>query len=80
MAKKLMVTLGITHVLNTALEVDNAFPEMFVYSKIGLEDRDDQEMEGVFEHAFKFINRVRDCGGRLLVHCSSGGEEVGAYA
>ena len=44
--KKLMVDLGITHVLNTAVEVDNAFPEMFVYSKIGLADRDDQEMDG----------------------------------
>ena len=70
--KQLMVKMGITHVLNTAIEVDNAFPELFVYSKIGLEDHEDQEMDGVFEHAFKFINRVRECGGRILVHCTAG--------
>ena len=70
--KALMISLGVTHILNTAVEVDNAFPELFVYSKIGLDDREDQEMDGVFEHAFKFINRVRECGGRLLVHCTAG--------
>eukprot|EP00520_Triparma_pacifica_P018072 CAMPEP_0118642734 /NCGR_PEP_ID=MMETSP0785-20121206/5992_1 /TAXON_ID=91992 /ORGANISM="Bolidomonas pacifica, Strain CCMP 1866" /LENGTH=571 /DNA_ID=CAMNT_0006534303 /DNA_START=137 /DNA_END=1849 /DNA_ORIENTATION=- len=70
--KKLLVDLGITHVLNTAKDVDNAFPELFVYSKIGMDDSEDQEMDGVFEHAFKFINRVRACGGRLLVHCTAG--------
>jgi protein-tyrosine phosphatase len=70
--KKLLVDLGITHVLNTALDVDNAFPELFVYSKISLDDSEEQEMDGVFDHAFKFINRVRSCGGHILVHCTAG--------
>ncbi len=70
--KKLLVDMGVTHVLNTAIDVDNAFPDLFVYCKIALYDSSDQEMDGVFEHAFKFINRVKECGGRLLVHCTAG--------
>jgi len=70
--KQLLVKMGITHILNTAKDVDNAFPELFVYSKISLDDSEEQEMDGVFDHAFKFINRVRECGGRVLVHCTAG--------
>jgi len=67
-----MRELGITHVLNTAADVDNAHPELFIYCKISLMDHEDQEMDGVFEYAFKFINRVRDIGGRVYIHCSAG--------
>ena len=70
--KKRLVDLGITHILNCAVESDNGFPDMFIYCKIALYDSSDQAMDGVFEHAFKFMDRARESGGRILVHCSTG--------
>mgnify|MGYP006085001517 CR=1 FL=1 len=64
--------LGITHILNTAADVENAFPELFIYCKISMEDSEQQEFEGVFDYAFKFINRVEEIGGRVFIHCSAG--------
>ena len=70
--KKKLVDMGVTHILNTAVEADNAFPDLFIYCKIALTDSKDQEFEGVFEHAFKFIERCKESGGRILIHCSAG--------
>jgi protein-tyrosine phosphatase len=70
--KKKLVDMGITHIINLAAEIDNGFPDLFIYCKIALHDTKDQVMDGVFEHANKFINRCRESGGRILIHCGSG--------
>jgi protein-tyrosine phosphatase len=78
--KKKLVDLGITHILNTAVESDNAFPDMFIYCKIALTDSKEQEFEGVFDHAFKFINRCKESGGKILIHCSAGVSRAASLA
>lgn len=62
----------ITHILNVAAEVKNAFPEQYKYFNIKLFDRPQTNIRQVFSHTNEFIQQAIAENGRILVHCDFG--------
>ncbi|KXJ12801.1 Dual specificity protein phosphatase 19 [Exaiptasia diaphana] len=61
----------ITHILNVATGVKNAYPEEFIYRKIELLDIPETRIDQHFSEMIDFINTgCRD--GAVLVHCNAG--------
>nr|CAB3262627.1 uncharacterized protein LOC100180990 [Phallusia mammillata] len=75
--------LGITHILNVTLEVDNFFPDDFTYKNIRLYDIEESDLLPHWNITWKFVNEARRAGGKCLVHCKMGisrsGATVAAY-
>ncbi len=54
--RKHLEALGITHVLNMADELENAFPEVFTYKKCGVNDTvENSNFPNFFRQALEFI-------------------------
>jgi protein-tyrosine phosphatase len=66
----LMKHMGITHILNCALELPCWYPREFTYKHLELTDPD-PEFHGTIEAFCAFIRRGRKPGS-VLVHCSAG--------
>ena len=62
----------ITHILNVAIEVKNAFPEQYEYLNIELLDIPQQNIRQMFSRTNEFIKQVIANNGRVLIHCSAG--------
>lgn len=73
-------SLGITHVLNVTQDIPNFYENKDVglserrltYKRCALKDRIDANIAEHFTGACDFINRARETGGRVLVHCRAG--------
>jgi len=74
-------TLGITHLLNVAPELETSPKKGVEYKKLGIEDMVNykdlsdpnlKEQFDNFEEAFKFIDCAKDNNGKVLVHCMRG--------
>lgn len=68
--RELLVSLGVTHVVNCAREVPSWYRRDFRYLRLKLTDPDPEFHEGI-ETFCKFIHRGRKAGG-VLVHCAAG--------
>lgn len=62
----------ITHVLNVATGIRNAFPKLFTYLNVELLDVPEANIRSVFPLTNEFIKKTIDNGGRILVHCNAG--------
>jgi Leucine-rich repeat (LRR) protein/protein-tyrosine phosphatase len=69
--KQGLKALGITHILNAAIAVQQ-FPKHFKYRVLNLLDSYQQEIQSQFEHTIKFIEEAVASGGKVLVHCQVG--------
>ena len=69
-----LINLGITHILNTAKQVepDEKTEELFIYKKISIMDTPDEDLLAILPEAFEFIQSVKSSGGTILVHCVAG--------
>ena len=60
--EKILQSLGITHILNVAKEIDNAFeddPNFKVeYEKLDIEDLEDFPINSTFEHVYEYMNKI----------------------
>jgi hypothetical protein len=67
-------SLGITHIVNMAAEIDNRYPEHKVYLKAGIDDTINDSIMGVVADCVQFIEKTRlaDPKNRVLVHCAMG--------
>jgi protein-tyrosine phosphatase len=63
---------NVKYVLNCAVECKNLFSEEFVYKKLDLNDIVDCNIEEAFEEAFEFINKAKEDGSTVFVHCQVG--------
>lgn len=72
MDKSLLRTLGVTHVLNVASQLPNYHEGSFVYLKLPMVDAVDVSLAQYLPSAFKFLSRVEEMNGRVLVHCVAG--------
>ena len=63
---------NITHILNVTKEIDNFFPESFVYKNILLYDLESSNLLAHWDSTFNFILAAREAGGTVLVHCKMG--------
>lgn len=71
--KAMLSQAGITHIINCAASVaPAAFPEEFRYMNIRLRDHSSQDIARHFYSIFDFIERARESGGRIFLHCVKG--------
>ncbi|KAF4043426.1 Dual specificity phosphatase catalytic domain [Phytophthora infestans] len=71
--KSMLLQNGITHVINCAASVAPAsFPDEFCYFNIRLRDHSSQDIARHFYSMFDFIERARESGGRIFLHCIKG--------
>ncbi|XP_058639310.1 dual specificity protein phosphatase 19b isoform X2 [Onychostoma macrolepis] len=64
--------LQVTHVLNVAYGVENAFPDLFMYKTVTVLDLPEIDITSYFPECFQFINEASQQGGVVLVHCNAG--------
>ncbi|XP_062974657.1 dual specificity protein phosphatase 19 isoform X2 [Elgaria multicarinata webbii] len=63
----------VTHVLNVAYGVENAFPHDFIYKTIPILDLPETDIMSYFPECFEFIEQVKlKEDGVVLVHCNAG--------
>ncbi|XP_019409855.1 PREDICTED: dual specificity protein phosphatase 19 [Crocodylus porosus] len=67
-----MKRYGVTHVLNVAYGVENAFLDDFVYKSISILDLPETDITSYFPECFEFIEQARIQDGVVLVHCNAG--------
>lgn len=73
-SKQVIQHLGITHVVNASLDVENVFAnEGVLYKAVKIKDRPESDISAFFDSTFEFIESAkRTYHGRVLVHCTQG--------
>ncbi|CAE7499801.1 SSH1 [Symbiodinium microadriaticum] len=69
---------GFTHILNVTKEVKNYFGEKFVYLRLSVADKENENLSVRYTKAFQFIQRVVASKGKLFVHCTAGSSRAPA--
>ncbi|CAN8174297.1 unnamed protein product [Coccothraustes coccothraustes] len=62
----------VTHVLNVAYGVQNAFLDDFIYKTISILDLPETDITSYFPECFEFIEKAKTQDGMVLVHCNAG--------
>ncbi|NXN16421.1 DUS19 phosphatase, partial [Indicator maculatus] len=62
----------VTHVLNVAYGVQNAFLNDFIYKTISILDLPETDITSYFPECFEFIEKAKIQDGVVLVHCNAG--------
>ncbi|XP_013815949.2 dual specificity protein phosphatase 19 [Apteryx mantelli] len=62
----------VTHVLNVAYGVQNAFLDDFIYKSISILDLPETDITSYFPECFEFIEKAKIQDGVVLVHCNAG--------
>lgn len=69
----MLARLGIDHVLNvTAVSPTYTMEKSITYKQLQAADNGYQNLKQYFDEAFDFIDKARDTGGSVLVHCQAG--------
>ncbi|XP_049695356.2 LOW QUALITY PROTEIN: protein phosphatase Slingshot [Helicoverpa armigera] len=63
---------GVRHILNVTREIDNFFPGMFDYLNIRVYDDEKTDLLKHWDNTYKYINKARNAGSKVLVHCKMG--------
>ncbi|XP_070587998.1 dual specificity protein phosphatase 19 [Erythrolamprus reginae] len=69
---EMMKKYKVTHVLNVAYGVENAFPNDMIYKTIPILDLPETDITSYFPQCFEFIEQTKLKGGVVLVHCNAG--------
>lgn len=64
--------IGVTHVLNICSQLPNYHPNKFVYCKVDILDDPSVPISNYQKKSSKFLSRVEELGGKVLVHCVAG--------
>lgn len=64
--------VGITHIVNAAIDVPIFFMGRFRYMHLNLHDNPSQKLEHVLYRSCRFIENAISKGGKILVHCHAG--------
>lgn len=70
-SKLLLQSMGITHILTAAREIDPVHPQVFQYCKLDIDDTAKTDIKSHFYDSFKFIDEGRSQGG-CVIHCLAG--------
>ncbi|XP_017578371.1 dual specificity protein phosphatase 19a [Pygocentrus nattereri] len=62
----------VTHILNVAYGVENAFQELFVYKTLSILDQPDTDIISYLQECSQFIDKAKAEKGVVLVHCNAG--------
>ncbi len=63
---------NITHIVNCTNELDNYFPDKFIYTKLYLWDLEHQTLQFSLEPSYNFIQLAIRNSGIILIHCHAG--------
>ncbi|KAL4710734.1 hypothetical protein ACJJTC_004379 [Scirpophaga incertulas] len=63
---------GVRHILNVTREIDNFFPGMFDYLNVRVYDDEKTDLLKHWDNTYKYINKARNEGSKVLVHCKMG--------
>uniref|UniRef100_A0A8C3JEX9 Dual specificity phosphatase 4 n=1 Tax=Calidris pygmaea TaxID=425635 RepID=A0A8C3JEX9_9CHAR len=70
--RDMLDALGITALLNVSSDCPNHFEGHYQYKCIPVEDNHKADISSWFMEAIEFIDSVKECCGRVLVHCQAG--------
>lgn len=70
--RDMLDALGITALLNVSSDCPNHFEGHFQYKCIPVEDNHKTDISSWFMEAIEYIDSVKTCHGRVLVHCQAG--------
>ncbi|XP_077435313.1 dual specificity protein phosphatase 19-like isoform X3 [Vanacampus margaritifer] len=70
----------VSHILNVAFGVDNAFPDLFIYKTLSILDRPDALLPPLLDECCRFIQQARREKGVVLVHSNAGVSRAPAVA
>ncbi|XP_026338862.1 protein phosphatase Slingshot homolog 3 isoform X1 [Ursus maritimus] len=62
----------VSHILNMAREIDNFYPERFIYHNVRLWDEESAQLLPHWKETHRFVEDARAQGTRVLVHCKMG--------
>ncbi|XP_048201089.1 dual specificity protein phosphatase 19 [Perognathus longimembris pacificus] len=62
----------VTHILNVAYGIENAFLSEFTYKNISIMDLPETDILSYFPECFEFIEQAKMKDGVVLVHCNAG--------
>jgi protein-tyrosine phosphatase len=73
-SKQVVRHLGITHIVNASLDLENVFANQGVqYFEVKIKDRPEADISAYFDDVFAFIESAKRAQhGRVLVHCTQG--------
>ena len=70
---------NVTHILNCTDDLQNTFPQQFVYLKVPVKDSEHDNLEPHFLSVLSFFERVESKRGKIMVHCNSGACRAPAF-
>ena len=70
---------NVTHILNCTEDMQNIFPQQFVYLKVPVKDSEHDNLEPHFPSVLSFFERVEGKRGKIAVHCNSGACRAPAF-
>jgi len=73
-----LIGMGVTHILNCTDDVQNEFPNSFVYMKVPIKDDEHQDILDRFPQVVAFFERVEEKRGKIFVHCTAGASRAPA--
>ncbi|XP_076858304.1 dual specificity protein phosphatase 19 isoform X2 [Brachyhypopomus gauderio] len=62
----------VTHILNVAYGVENAFPDLFIYKTLSILDLPDTDIISHLQECAQFIDQAKAEKGAVLVHSNAG--------
>ncbi|XP_070572525.1 protein phosphatase Slingshot homolog 1-like isoform X2 [Ptychodera flava] len=63
---------GIGFILNLTREIDNFYPGTFEYKNIRVYDNEETDLLKYWDDTYKFMDKARELGSKVLVHCKMG--------
>jgi Dual specificity phosphatase, catalytic domain len=71
---KLLQHTGITHIVNMAVEIENAFPDLFSYLHIPARDALNERLGSHLRTVADFVSEARESSpsSKVLIHCQEG--------
>jgi len=70
--KQQLQDLGISHIINSAGEIENQFPNDFKYLSFKIDDTPNTNIAEHFAQAVQFIEEAKAASSKVLVHCAMG--------
>ncbi|XP_022089640.1 protein phosphatase Slingshot homolog 2-like isoform X2 [Acanthaster planci] len=63
---------GVGYILNVTMEIDNFYPNRFIYHNVRLYDIESSELLKYWDETYKFLSKAKEKGSKALVHCKMG--------
>jgi protein-tyrosine phosphatase len=70
--KQSLIKHGVTHILNVAAALPNAYQSDYQYLNVEMYDEEDEELMKHYPICEKFIDDSLTQGGKVLIHCRAG--------